>query len=62
MSNQDFSESEFYKWREAVMLSGMQLPTTDEISRKLKDLTTAFTYRFMEKDVDAVSLLVKFYT
>ena len=56
VSNQDFTESEFYKWREAVMLAGMQLPTTDEIDQKLADIKKAVSYKFKEEDVEAVSI------
>ena len=55
VSNQDFSDSEFTKWKETVMLAGMSLPTTDEITRKEKEIKEALSYRMNEDDIDNVS-------
>lgn len=35
VSNSPFSETEFFKWKEAVMLAGAQLPTTEEVKKKV---------------------------
>lgn len=37
VSNSPLSESEFFKWKEAVMLAGAQLPTTEEIKNKVDE-------------------------
>ena len=58
VSNQDFSESEFTKWKETVMLSGMSVPTTEEITKKEKEIKEALTYRMNEEDIDNVRALV----
>ncbi len=54
VSNQDYTESEWSKWRETIMLAGMQLPTTDEIEKKQKDITQALSYKVKEDDIDTV--------
>ncbi|KAK3597427.1 hypothetical protein CHS0354_040165 [Potamilus streckersoni] len=54
VSNQDFTDSEFNKWKETVMLGGLQLPTTDEIDKKMKDLKDANNYKLNENDIDEI--------
>ena len=54
VSNSDFTESEFAKWRETVMLQGLAMPTVYEVEQKLKDIKVAFEYKFNEQDVDQV--------
>ena len=54
VSNQNFTESEFNKWKEAVMLAGMILPTMDDINAKLKDIERGMSYQFNETDVEQV--------
>ena len=36
------------------MLAGMSLPTTDEITRKEKEIKEALSYRMNEEDIDTV--------
>ena len=55
VSNQDFTDSEFFKWKETMMTQGYTLPNTDEIQRKLKELQEAHQYKFKDDDVDNVS-------
>ena len=59
VSNQDFTDSEFFKWKETMMTQGYTLPTTDEVQRKLKDLQDAHQYKFKDDDVDNVSDTVR---
>lgn len=54
VSNQDFTDSEFFKWKEAMMLAGLVLPTTEDVHRKLKDLQSAHAYKFKDSDVDKI--------
>ncbi|XP_064623065.1 RNA polymerase-associated protein RTF1 homolog isoform X2 [Lineus longissimus] len=54
VSNQDFSENEFFKWKETMMLGGLLLPTKDEIEQKLKDLRKASNYSYNEDDIDKI--------
>ncbi|XP_033734331.1 RNA polymerase-associated protein RTF1 homolog isoform X2 [Pecten maximus] len=54
VSNQDFSDSEFFKWKEAMMLGGLVLPTLDEIEKKFKDIRDALQYKFKENDIEEI--------
>ena len=55
VSNQDFTDSEFFKWKEAMLLGGLTLPTVDEIDKKVKDIAEALNYKFKENDIEEVS-------
>lgn len=54
VSNQEFTENEFFKWRETCALQGISLPTSDEINAKLKDIKEAMVYEFKEEDVEKI--------
>ncbi|CAM4726196.1 hypothetical protein PO909_019568 [Leuciscus waleckii] len=54
VSNQEFTESEFMKWREAMMSAGMQFPTLDEISKKEQSIKEAVNYKFNDKDIEDI--------
>ncbi|XP_051830413.1 RNA polymerase-associated protein RTF1 homolog [Antechinus flavipes] len=54
VSNQEFTESEFMKWKEAMFSAGMQLPTLDEISRKEVSIKEALNYKFNDRDIDQI--------
>lgn len=56
VSNQDFTESEFFKWKEAVMLGGSLLPSTDDVQKKLKDIQSAHQFKFKDADIEKVCL------
>lgn len=56
VSNQDFTESEFFKWKETVMLGGQSLPSTDDVQRKLKDIQLAHQYKFKDDDIEKVCI------
>lgn len=56
VSNQEFTDSEFSKWKETVMLSGLQVPTVYEIEKKQKDIHKALTYTLDEEDIDTVGI------
>lgn len=55
VSNQDYTDSEFFKWKEAVMLGGLELPTVEEINRKADDIKQALNYKLKENDIEEVS-------
>ena len=55
ISNQDFTESEFAKWRETCALQGISLPTQEELEQKLKDIKEAMIYEFKEEDIEKVT-------
>lgn len=54
VSNQDFTDSEFQKWREVMNLEGVSFPTTEEVTRKLKDVQDALNYQYKESDVETI--------
>lgn len=54
VSNSDFTDSEFHKWKETLMLENIALPTTDDISKKLKDIQVALNYQYKEDDVENI--------
>jgi len=54
ISNQEFTEGEFNKWKELCNMNHMPLPTVDEIENKVKDIKAALAYQFKEEDVEKV--------
>lgn len=60
VSNQDVSDNEFFKWKEAMMLGGFTLPTVAEIERKLKQIHGAINYQYKEDDVELVGMTCLF--
>uniref|UniRef100_A0A3P8SJ08 RNA polymerase-associated protein RTF1 homolog n=1 Tax=Amphiprion percula TaxID=161767 RepID=A0A3P8SJ08_AMPPE len=54
VSNQEFTESEFMKWKEAMMVAGMQVPTLDEITKKEQSIKEALNYKFNDKDIEDI--------
>ena len=54
VSNQEFTESEFFKWKETCALQGISVPTADEIDQKIKDIKEAMAYEFKEDDIEKI--------
>lgn len=54
VSNQEFTESEFMKWKDAMMVAGMQVPTLDEITKKEQTIKEALNYKFNDKDIEDI--------
>ncbi|KAG8449696.1 hypothetical protein GDO86_016369 [Hymenochirus boettgeri] len=54
VSNQEFTESEFIKWKEAMFSAGMQLPTLDEVNRKEVTIKEAMNYKFNDQDIEDI--------
>ncbi|XP_043279611.1 RNA polymerase-associated protein Rtf1 [Venturia canescens] len=54
VSNQEFTESEFFKWKETCALQGISMPTFDELEQKLKDIKEAMVYEFKEEDIEKI--------
>ncbi|XP_008311651.1 RNA polymerase-associated protein RTF1 homolog [Cynoglossus semilaevis] len=54
VSNQEFTESEFMKWKEAMMVAGMQVPTLDEVTKKELSIKEALNYKFNDKDIEDI--------
>ncbi|XP_013917583.1 PREDICTED: RNA polymerase-associated protein RTF1 homolog [Thamnophis sirtalis] len=55
VSNQEFTENEFMKWKEAMFSAGMQLPTLDEINKKEVSIKEALNYKFNDQDIEEVN-------
>ncbi|XP_063803415.1 RNA polymerase-associated protein RTF1 homolog [Pseudophryne corroboree] len=54
VSNQEFTESEFMKWKEAMFSASMQLPTLDEINKKEVTIKEAMNYKFNDQDIEEI--------
>ncbi|XP_051942920.1 RNA polymerase-associated protein RTF1 homolog [Hippocampus zosterae] len=54
VSNQEFTENEFMKWKEAMIVAGMQVPTLDEITKKEQTIKEAMNYKFNDKDIEDI--------
>ncbi|XP_038074214.1 RNA polymerase-associated protein RTF1 homolog [Patiria miniata] len=54
VSNQDFTDSEFSKWKEDMMLGGFQLPTTREVDAKYNHIKKALMYNYKEDDIEKI--------
>ncbi|XP_015184359.1 PREDICTED: RNA polymerase-associated protein RTF1 homolog [Polistes dominula] len=54
VSNQEFTESEFSKWKETCVAQGISMPTFDEVEQKLKDIKEALVYEFKEEDIEKI--------
>lgn len=54
ISNQEFTESEYAKWREMCAQQNVPMPTVDSIERKQKDIKEALNYEFKDEDVDKI--------
>ncbi|XP_025423605.1 RNA polymerase-associated protein Rtf1 [Sipha flava] len=54
ISNQEFTESEFIKWKELCYMNHITLPTLEELETKIKDIKAALAYQFKEEDVEKI--------
>jgi len=54
ISNQDFTDSEFLKWKELCILHRIPLPTLEELDYKVRDIKNALAYQFKEEDVEKI--------
>ncbi|XP_065367314.1 RNA polymerase-associated protein Rtf1 [Calliphora vicina] len=54
ISNQEFTESEFSKWREICSQQNVQMPSSSLIEKKLADIKEALNYEFKDEDVDKI--------
>ncbi|KAL6425421.1 hypothetical protein ACFW04_009541 [Cataglyphis niger] len=54
VSNQEFTDSEFFKWKETCALQGISVPTFDEVDQKLKDINEALLYEYKEEDIEKI--------
>lgn len=54
ISNQEFTETEFEKWRADCLNHNVALPTVDLIERKQIDIKEALNYEFKDEDVEKI--------
>uniref|UniRef100_A0A2S2NGJ5 RNA polymerase-associated protein Rtf1 n=1 Tax=Schizaphis graminum TaxID=13262 RepID=A0A2S2NGJ5_SCHGA len=54
ISNQEFTESEFVKWKELCHMNRIPLPTLAELEMKVRDVKAALAYQFKEEDVEQI--------
>ncbi|XP_066903278.1 RNA polymerase-associated protein RTF1 homolog [Halyomorpha halys] len=54
ISNQEFTEPEFLKWKDTLSSSNIQLPTLDNVESKMKDIKEAMIYEFKEEDIEKI--------
>ncbi|XP_013782463.1 RNA polymerase-associated protein RTF1 homolog [Limulus polyphemus] len=54
VSNQDFTDTEYFKWHEALALDSTPLPTLEHVSQKLKDIEKALNYEYREDDIESI--------
>lgn len=54
VSNQDFTENEFEKWKEICARYAVESPTIDMIEQKKKDVQGALNYTYKEEDIDKI--------
>lgn len=59
VSNQDFTDSEFSKWQEAMTLGDIPIPTLQDVDRKLKAIQEAMNYKFKENDIEEVGIHIE---
>lgn len=52
VSNNEFTETEFSKWRETLKLLGLSLPTEEFINKKMQDIKAALLHRYTEDEID----------
>ncbi|CRK92996.1 CLUMA_CG006588, isoform A [Clunio marinus] len=54
VSNQDFTESEFEKWKEICEKFSVIMPTVDLIEQKRRDIQGALNYEYKDEDIDRI--------
>ncbi|XP_071963061.1 RNA polymerase-associated protein RTF1 homolog [Antedon mediterranea] len=54
ISNQDFTDSEFMKWKEDMDMRRLPLPTVGDINKKMEDVKNALSYRYKEEDIEQI--------
>ncbi|XP_059622918.1 RNA polymerase-associated protein Rtf1 [Phlebotomus argentipes] len=54
ISNQDFTETEFDKWRDVCACSDVEMPTMDMVDKKVKDVKEALAYEYKDEDIEKI--------
>lgn len=53
-SNQEFSETEFAKWRQTCAVQNITAPTVEKWESKMRDIKEAISYEFKEEDIEKI--------
>uniref|UniRef100_A0A1B6LL48 Plus3 domain-containing protein n=2 Tax=Graphocephala atropunctata TaxID=36148 RepID=A0A1B6LL48_9HEMI len=54
VSNQEFTDTEYHKWRETCAVQGISIPTVQDLDAKLRDIKEAMIYEFKEEDIEKI--------
>eukprot|EP00116_Pleurobrachia_bachei_P001986 sb/3462248/ len=54
VSNQDFTESEFLKWKTTMDANNLKLPTTKFVDKKMKSIKETMEHEFTEQEIDQI--------
>ncbi|CAK8680024.1 unnamed protein product [Clavelina lepadiformis] len=54
ISNSDFTDSEFLKWKKAMEEAGEPLPSLDDIAKKQAAINKAQSYKITDTDIDRI--------
>lgn len=54
ISNQDFGDSEFEKWKSTCATAAVELPSLEFVERKAKEIKEAIVYEFKDEDVHKI--------
>ncbi|KAK9510204.1 hypothetical protein O3M35_005039 [Rhynocoris fuscipes] len=54
ISNQEFTEPEFLKWKDTCEKHNVDLPSVDHVESKIKDIKEAMIYEFKEEDIEKI--------
>lgn len=58
ISNQEFTEPEFLKWKDTILSHDITLPSLDLVESKMKDIKEAMIYEFKEEDIEKVGIIL----
>lgn len=54
ISNQDFTDSEYEAWKKVCHSADVDMPTLENVDRKVKDIKEAVVYEFKDEDVHKI--------
>lgn len=54
ISDQEFTDIEFQKWRKICILQGIPVPRVDQVQSKVRDIKEAILYGLKEEDIEKI--------
>lgn len=54
ISNSDFSDGDFVKWRDTCTLHGVKMPTVEQMESKIKDIKEALLFELTMEEVERI--------